>query len=210
MTIKHTTRIAGAIIGSVAVIGALAACSDDEATDAQETSQVQSSDSMQSEAAEPTTPEAEQGQPMTGLPLAATAGNDVAEADISPAIAEAAAAYMGPEGIPAGAFVAAKEHNGATAVQYENVTFVEAEGTNGPQPLTGQIRETWVAGGALDNAIGLPTAPERVIDNGWEQPFTNDVMFWTIGENGEYAASYASQMEPMPAENPMPAETEGQ
>ena len=96
MTFKHTTRIAGAIIGSVAVIGALAACSDDEATDAQETSQVQSSDSMQSDAAEPTTPEAEQGQPMTGLPLAATAGNDVSEADISPAIAEAAAAYMGP------------------------------------------------------------------------------------------------------------------
>ena len=130
---------------------------------------------------------------MNGLGLGDAAGEDVAEADLPESITEAASSFTSPYGAEAGEFKSAKKVGDAVAAEYENVTFVESPETNGAQPLIGKIRETWVANGALENEIGLPTAPESEIENGWEQPFTKDTMKWTSEDGQNYSDSYENK-----------------
>lgn len=217
---KKMTRVVAAIVSSAALLGGLAACSSDDVNDAKDQAGQVASDAKDKageagdkagEAVGDAKDKADKaidgakdkaGQAVdgakdamgkVGLGLGDSAGEDVAEADVPTTIAEAAAAYSSPYGEDSGAFVAAKKAGDAIAVEYENVTFVESPETNGAQPLIGKIRETWVNGAGLENKIGLPTAPEQPIDNGWEQPFTKDTMKWTSEDGQEYSDSYENQ-----------------
>ena len=205
---KKMTRIATAIVGSAALLGGLAACSSDDAQDAANSAKDQAGqvatdatdkagDAMDGakdkagEAADSAKDKA--GEAMNGLGLGDAAGEDVAEADLPESITEAASSFTSPYDSEAGEFKSAKKVGDAVAAEYENVTFVESPETNGAQPLIGKIRETWVANGALENEIGLPTAPESEIENGWEQPFTNDTMKWTSEDGQNYSDSYENK-----------------
>ncbi|MDO5029699.1 MAG: YtxH domain-containing protein [Corynebacterium sp.] len=216
---KKMTRIATAIVGSTALLSGLAACSSDDAQNAAENATDQASqvatdatdkageaaegakdkageaaDSAKDKAGEATdTAKEKADEAKEGMGLGDGAGEDVAEADLPASITDAASSYTSPYGSDAGAFVSAKKVGDAVAAEYENVTFVESPETNGAQPLIGKIRETWVANGALENEIGLPTAPESEIDNGWEQPFTKDTMKWTSEDGQEYTDSYENK-----------------
>lgn len=202
---KKMTRIATAIVGSAALLGGLAACSSDDAQDAANNAKDQAGqvatdatdkagDAMDGakdkagDAADGAKDKA--GEAMNGLGLGDAAGEDVAEADLPESITEAASSFTSPYDAEAGEFKSAKKVGDAVAAEYENVTFVESPETNGAQPLIGKIRETWVANGALENEIGLPTAPESEIENGWEQPFTKDTMKWTSEDGQNYSDSY--------------------
>ena len=216
---KKMTRIATAIVGSAALLGGLAACSSDDAQDAANNAKDQAGqvatdatdkagDAMDGakdkageaadgakdkagEAADGTKDKANEA--MNGLGLGDAAGEDVAEADLPESITEAASSFTSPYDSEAGEFKSAKKVGDAVAAEYENVTFVESPETNGAQPLIGKIRETWVANGALENEIGLPTAPESEIENGWEQPFTKDTMKWTSEDGQNYSDSYENK-----------------
>ena len=216
---KKMTRIATAIVGSAALLGGLAACSSDDAQDAANNAKDQAGqvatdatdkagDAMDGakdkagdaadgakdkagEAADGAKDKA--GEAMNGLGLGDAAGEDVAEADLPESITEAASSFTSPYDSEAGEFKSAKKVGDAVAAEYENVTFVESPETNGAQPLIGKIRETWVANGALENEIGLPTAPESEIENGWEQPFTKDTMKWTSEDGQNYSDSYENK-----------------
>ncbi|KAA9223436.1 MULTISPECIES: hypothetical protein [Corynebacterium] len=216
---KKMTRIATAIVGSAALLGGLAACSSDDAQDAANNAKDQAGqvatdatdkagDAMDGakdkagEAADGAKDKAGEaadgakdkaGEAMNGLGLGDAAGEDVAEADLPESITEAASSFTSPYDSEAGEFKSAKKVGDAVAAEYENVTFVESPETNGAQPLIGKIRETWVANGALENEIGLPTAPESEIENGWEQPFTKDTMKWTSEDGQNYSDSYENK-----------------
>lgn len=205
---KKMTRIATAIVGSAALLGGLAACSSDDAQDAANNAKDQAGqvatdatdkagDAM--DGAKDKAGDAADGakdkanEAMNGLGLGDAAGEDVAEADLPESITEAASSFTSPYDSEAGEFKSAKKVGDAVAAEYENVTFVESPETNGAQPLIGKIRETWVANGALENEIGLPTAPESEIENGWEQPFTKDTMKWTSEDGQNYSDSYENK-----------------
>lgn len=205
---KKMTRIATAIVGSAALLGGLAACSSDDAQDAANNAKDQAGQvatdatdkagdaangakDKAGDAADGAKDKANEA--MNGLGLGDAAGEDVAEADLPESITEAASSFTSPYGTEAGEFKSAKKAGDAVAAEYENVTFVESPDTNGAQPLIGKIRETWVANGALENEIGLPTAPESEIENGWEQPFTKDTMKWTSEDGQNYSDSYENK-----------------
>ncbi|AIN81783.1 MULTISPECIES: hypothetical protein [Corynebacterium] len=205
---KKMTRIATAIVGSAALLGGLAACSSDDAQDAANNAKDQAGqvatdatdkagDAM--DGAKDKAGDAADGakdkanEAMNGLGLGDAAGEDVAESDLPESITEAASSFTSPYGTEAGEFKSAKKAGDAVAAEYENVTFVESPETNGAQPLIGKIRETWVSNGALENEIGLPTAPESEIENGWEQPFTKDTMKWTSEDGQNYSDSYENK-----------------
>ena len=203
---KKMTRIATAIVGSAALLGGLAACSSDDAQDAANNAKDQAGqvatdatdkagDAMDGakdkagEAADGAKDKA--GEAADGAKD--KANEAMAEADLPESITEAASSFTSPYDSEAGEFKSAKKVGDAVAAEYENVTFVESPETNGAQPLIGKIRETWVANGALENEIGLPTAPESEIENGWEQPFTKDTMKWTSEDGQNYSDSYENK-----------------
>lgn len=205
---KKMNRIVTAIVGSAALLGGLAACSSDDAREAANSAKDQAGqvatdatdkagDAMDGakdkagEAADSAKDKANEA--MNGLGLGDAAGEEVAEADLPESITEAASSFTSPYDSEAGEFKSAKKVGDAVAAEYENVTFVESPETNGAQPLIGKIRETWVANGALENEIGLPTAPESEIENGWEQPFTKDTMKWTSEDGQNYSDSYENK-----------------
>lgn len=205
---KKMTRIATAIVGSAALLGGLAACSSDDAQDAANNAKDQAGqvatdatdkagdamDGAKDKAGETADGAKDKAnEAMNGLGLGDAAGEDVAEADLPESITEAASSFTSPYDSEAGEFKSAKKVGDAVAAEYENVTFVESPETNGAQPLIGKIRETWVANGALENEIGLPTAPESEIENGWEQPFTKDTMKWTSEDGQNYSDSYENK-----------------
>ena len=216
---KKMTRIATAIVGSAALLGGLAACSSDDAQDAANNAKDQAGQvatdatdkagdaadgakDKAGDAADGVNDKAgdaadcakdKANEAMNGLGLGDAAGEDVAEADLPESITEAASSFTSPYGAEAGEFKSAKKVGDTVAAEYENVTFVESPETNGAQPLIGKIRETWVANGALENEIGLPTAPESEIENGWEQPFTKDTMKWTSEDGQNYSDSYENK-----------------
>lgn len=194
---KKMTRIATAIVGSAALLGGLAACSSDDAQDAANNAKDQAgqvaTDATDKAGDAMDGAKDKAGEAMNGLGLGDAAGEDVAEADLPESITEAASSFTSPYDSEAGEFKSAKKVGDAVAAEYENVTFVESPETNGAQPLIGKIRETWVANGALENEIGLPTAPESEIENGWEQPFTKDTMKWTSEDGQNYSDSYENK-----------------
>lgn len=220
MRVNKMTRFSAAMLTTAALVGGLAACSSEDAQNAankateaagsvaaEATAKAGEAADKASAAGESAMSKASEAgqdamdQAKAAKESAAAKANelmnkdaqDVAEADLPASITDAADAFYENTGVEAGAFVSAKKLGDATMAEYENVTLVESPETNGAQPLTGSIRETWVANGALANEIGLPTEPERVIDNGWEQKFTKDTMQWTTENGQDYTDTYLGQ-----------------
>lgn len=81
-----------------------------------------------------------------------------------------------------------QEGDTAVATFAEGNHLVWSEDT-GSVPLVGEIGNTWINGGGLNNEIGVPTAPEREItaEPGWTQEFTNGVINW-VNNDGEWTA----------------------
>lgn len=67
------------------------------------------------------------------------------------------------------------------------VTFSENVGA---VPIVGEIGNTWLEDGGLENTIGLPTGPEQAAPegNGWIQEFDNGTISWLADEDGEFSA----------------------
>lgn len=113
---------------------------------------------------------------------------EVAEADLPPEVAEAAAGAEA-EGAPLGEFRSAERAGDGVLAEYDDGWVVSGP-DSGTHVLRGMIGETWVDDGGLGNDVGLPTGPETETEGGWEQPFTNGVLKWIEGEDGEFEAVY--------------------
>lgn len=75
-----------------------------------------------------------------------------------------------------------------TLATFDNGWVTHSDET-GAVKLVGKIGETWANDGALDNEIGLPTAPEQGdAMNGWTQSFQNGTISWTKDDDGEFEA----------------------
>lgn len=69
---------------------------------------------------------------------------------------------------------------GDTLAEFEGGQAVVYSEANGAVPVVGKIGETWKQGGALDNEVGLPTAPEQgSAEEGWTQSFTKGQIEWS-------------------------------
>ncbi|MFP7365797.1 hypothetical protein SFC07_08510 [Corynebacterium callunae] len=77
--------------------------------------------------------------------------------------------------------------NGELLVTYPEGYIVSSE-EGSVQPLVGKIAETWINGGGFDSEFGVPTAPEKMTDNGWTQTFTKAVIEWKSDGSGNFAA----------------------
>lgn len=78
--------------------------------------------------------------------------------------------------------------NGDTLAQFEGGQYVVYSEANGAVPVIGMIGQTWADGGALDNEIGLPTAPEQgTAEEGWTQSFTNGTIEWSNKDGSGFA-----------------------
>lgn len=195
-------KIVTAVAGTAILLSGAAACSKDDvdsaasnvseaATDAASNVSEAASDASSnvSSAASDASSSASEG--MEATTTATGAAESITRADLPESIVKAADEYKDSTVATAGEFKSAQKLGDAVLAEYENVSFVETPDSNGPQPIIGKIRETWVAGGGLENKIGLPVEPEHAIDNGWEQKFTKNTMLWT-GENGKnFTDSYA-------------------
>ncbi len=178
-------RTSAVAAGSALLFG-LAACSTDDAQDAAN----DATSAVTSAATEATDSASDAAADATdAIGGDDHAGEEVAEADLPAEITDAAANHEAYDA-GSGEFVSAHRDGDNYVAEYENVTFVSSPET-GVQPLIGKIRDTWVEGGGLHNEIGLPTEPERVIDNGWEQNFTNGTIIWALDEAGNYTATFA-------------------
>lgn len=84
-----------------------------------------------------------------------------------------------------GGLVGTESNDNGTLVTFESGMMAYSKNT-GAVPLIGKIGETWVNGGGLDNALGLPTAPEEGnASKGWTQQFQNGSMEWN-NKNGDW------------------------
>ncbi|GAB3939419.1 LGFP repeat-containing protein [Corynebacterium tapiri] len=102
-------------------------------------------------------------------------------ADLATAIANEEGNWGKPETIQEG-----EKGFLATYANGDQIVYADAIGA---VPVVGKINETWMSEGGLDAEIGLPTAPENVIENGWDQSFQNGTIVWTNdGQGGEYSA----------------------
>lgn len=94
----------------------------------------------------------------------------------------------GKEG-PYGDVVAVTSNdNGDTLAEFDGGQRVVYSEGNGAVPVIGMIGQTWADGGALDNEIGLPTAPEKgSAEEGWTQSFTNGTIEWSNKDGNGFA-----------------------
>lgn len=96
------------------------------------------------------------------------------------------------EGGEAGALGAFKEFakDGDNSLATFEKGYIASSAEAGAQPIKGMIGKTWGDEGALDNPVGLPTAPEKgnPVD-GWDQSFQNGVLGWHKDESGEFSAT---------------------
>lgn len=202
MAIKFakTRRSALAIASGAALLLGAAACSEAEdaannATDAAGSAAnsateaagsalndaTSSNEAEGSEGAEASDAEGAEGSDAQGSEAEGSEGNGELPADIQ--------TLWDNEGGEAGALGAlqnVEETDKGTLATFDNGWVVNSE-EHGAVKLVGKIGETWANGGAMDNEIGLPTAPEQGdAAQGWTQSFENGTIKWAKGDNGEY------------------------
>ena len=101
-----------------------------------------------------------------------------------------AAAYeeMGGETGELGALQNVESGDAGTLATFDNGWLTEsADGT--VTPLIGEIGNTWVTDGGLENELGLPTAPETGdAATGWQQTFENGTLSWVNDGAGNWSA----------------------
>ena len=174
-----------AVVRSLAVVAAgglalgAAACSDDD-SDSSSSSESASSDSSDSADASGEAGASEGA----GAPGEAVTDESQLPEDIAAAYEQA-----GGEAGELGAFQEFTTSGENTLATYANGWIVSNPET-GAQPLIGEIGNTWNAGGALENPVGLPTAPETGdAMAGWDQEFQNGTIGWHQDETGTWAAT---------------------
>jgi uncharacterized protein with LGFP repeats len=118
-------------------------------------------------------------------------GDGEAVTDASQLPEDIAAAYeqAGGEAGALGAFSEFTTDGDNTLATFAN-GWITSSPETGAQPLIGEIGNTWNEGGALQNPVGLPTAPETGDPvSGWDQEFQNGTIGWHPDETGTWAAT---------------------
>lgn len=182
------TRTTAAIFGATMLLG-VAACADDGGdTDTDTTTTATTGTETETETTDDNAgDEGEDGQ--DGEDGAADVDTeDVEEGDVPQNITDLRD-QLEADGMNLGAFQSAERAGDNFLVEYEEGWIASSE-EGGPQPIIGKIAETWAEDGGLGNDVGMPTAPEVEIDNGWEQEFTNGKILWTAEDGGEFGATY--------------------
>lgn len=182
------TRATAVLFGSALLLGA-AACSDEEAQENidQATDAVSTAAEDAQSAIEDATGDMG-GDGDNGGDGGDVDTEDVEEGDLPPEVTDAAAGAEA-EGAPLGEFQSAERAGDNVVAEYADGWVVSGP-ESGTHVLRGMIGETWMEDGGLGNDVGLPTGPEAETEGGWEQPFTNGVLKWVEGENGEFEAVY--------------------
>ena len=179
------TRATAVLFGSALLLGA-AACSDEEAQE--NIDQATNAVSTAAEDAQSAIEDATDDMGGDGGNGGDVDTEDVGEGDLPPEVTDAAAGAEA-EGAPLGEFQSAERAGDNVVAEYADGWVVSGP-ESGTHVLRGMIGETWMEDGGLGNDVGLPTGPEAETEGGWEQPFTNGVLKWVEGENGEFEAVY--------------------
>ena len=179
------TRATAVLFGSALLLGA-AACSDEEAQE--NIDQATDAVSTAAEDAQSAIEDATGDMGGDGGNGGDVDTEDVGEGDLQPEVTDAAAGAEA-EGAPLGEFQSAERAGDNVVAEYADGWVVSGP-ESGTHVLRGMIGETWMEDGGLGNDVGLPTGPEAETEGGWEQPFTNGVLKWVEGENGEFEAVY--------------------
>lgn len=116
-------------------------------------------------------------------------GETVTDASQLPEDIAAAYEEAGGEAGALGAFSELTTDGDKTLATFAN-GWITSSPETGAQPLIGEIGNTWNEGGALDNEVGLPTAPESGDPvSGWDQEFQNGTIGWHPDESGTWGAT---------------------
>ena len=180
------TRTTAAIFGATMLLG-VAACADDGGdTDTDMDTTTTATTGTDAEGADATgTETTDEDADGDAVDLDT---EDVEEGDVPQDITDLRD-QLEADGMNLGAFQSAERAGDNFLVEYEQGWIASSE-EGGPQPIIGKIAETWAEDGGLGNDVGMPTAPEVEIDNGWEQEFTNGKILWTADDDGEFGATY--------------------
>ena len=192
-------RSAAAVAAGGLLLGA-AACSDDDDSDTTSTTDATAGavdDLDGADGGADATDGAEGGADATdgaeGDDADGAEGDDVegagngADGELSEGLA-AAYEEMGGETGELGALQNVESGDAGTLATFDNGWLTEsADGT--VTPLVGEIGNTWVADGGLENELGLPTAPETGdAATGWQQTFENGTLSWVNDGAGNWSA----------------------
>ncbi|MBN9644795.1 LGFP repeat-containing protein [Corynebacterium mendelii] len=94
---------------------------------------------------------------------------------------------LGGQSGPTGALTNVTEKDGKWVASYANGWHIAFTEKTGAYPVKGRIGQEWFENGAIDNPIGMPTAPEHPkADGGWVQEFTQGQVW--AAENGDAGA----------------------
>ncbi|QGU04135.1 LGFP repeat-containing protein [Corynebacterium comes] len=112
-----------------------------------------------------------------------TEGNVVIPAAAAAAFDEYAADWGAPETVET-------NNIGHALAIFQGGNLVSFSEAGGAIPIGGEIGNTWLEDGGLENTIGLPTGPEQAAPegNGWIQEFENGTISWLADEDGEFSA----------------------
>lgn len=195
--IRHraATRSLAVLAAGTLVLG-VAACGDDDnsdTTDAVASAGAAASDandaagSAAADASDALTPDSSDAADASGE----TGADGAPVTDVAQLPAGIAEAYeqAGGESGSLGAFQEFTTSGDNTLATFANGWITGAPDT-AAQPLVGEIGRTWLAGGGLDNPVGLPTAPESGdAATGWDQTFSNGTIGWHQDESGTWSAT---------------------
>lgn len=172
------------------VLGA-AACSDDDSDDSGSSTSAASDASGSADASDSAgSSDSADASGSADASAGAEGGDgDVTSADQLPEDVRAAYEQAGGEAGELGAFTSFETSGENSLATFAN-GFITSSPETGAQPIIGKIAETWQGQGALENPVGLPTAPEQGdATAGWDQEFQNGTVGWHLDESGTWAAT---------------------
>jgi uncharacterized protein with LGFP repeats len=189
-TIFHSSRRSfamksAAVFAAGGLVLGAAACSDDDSDDSGSTASASATGADSSGSADASSG----ADASAGAGASDGASGDVTSADQLPEEIKAAYDQAGGEAGELGAFTSFETSGDNSLATFAN-GFIASSPDTGAQPLIGKIGETWSTGGALENPVGLPTAPEQGdAGAGWDQDFQKGQIGWHPDETGNWAAT---------------------
>lgn len=182
-----TRRSAVAVAAGTALVFGAAACSDAEDTANNATSAANDATDAAGSAANDATDAAGSAANNASEAMSSDDNSEGDSQDL-PADIQTLWDNEGGESGDLGALKNVEKTDKGTLATFDNGWVTHSDET-GAVKLVGKIGETWANDGALDNEIGLPTAPEQGdAMNGWTQSFQNGTISWTKDDNGEFEA----------------------